>query len=181
MLIVEGPDGAGKSTLLNEFATELGVEPMPRVVSKDTEALTDLRQWVDDDLARGFGLRLYDRHRMVSEPIYGPIMRDHQEPGFNDLYWMVPRMQRFYEIRPIIIYCLPPLATVQDNLADDEDNSSVVNHIRAIYSAYVSRIAIDTMINPNIFVWDYTAHDSKRPPWFNTVIRAITEDSTYVR
>lgn len=177
MLIVEGPDGAGKTTLLTRMSHQLHLEVEPRVVTKDTEAMVDLRRWVDEDLDRGFGRRLYDRHRLISEPIYGPIMRETQEPGFNDLYWMAPRINRFYSLEPIIVYCLPPLATVVHNIMNDPDNSAVLKHIEQIYSAYVARISLDTVINPaNTYIWDYTKWaPGDMPPWFSLVKSTLLE------
>ena len=157
MLIVEGPDGSGKTTLVNLLKAELGVGVAPRVVSKDTEAMVDLRGWVDHNLDTGLVPTIFDRHRLISEPIYGPIMRDDAEPGFDTLSWLAPRMKRFYELRPFIIYCLPPLSVVLENLKGDPDNIAIVDRAERIYQSYVSRISLDLEFAPRTpMVWDYT-------------------------
>jgi len=156
MLIVEGPDGAGKTTLIQALQHELGLPIAPRVVSKDAEAMVDLPAWVEMNLSEGFQHRIFDRHRLISEPVYGPILRHDQEAGFDDIETMQRWMFKFYNLQPIIIYCIPPLDTVLKNIAGDIENQVVWDHIRGIYSAYVARAAIDCRAGRNVFIYDYT-------------------------
>lgn len=178
MIVVEGPDGAGKTTLISRLALELNLPIAPRVVSKDAEAMVDLQKWVDENLEEGFQPRIFDRHRLISETIYGPILRYDQEPGFNEMAWLAPRMRRFYELEPIIIYCLPPFQTIWDNITDDPDNTAVLNKIRPIHSAYVSRAALDSVFAPGIIkVWDYTNSPTIRglPTWLSEIKHTINQ------
>lgn len=177
MIIVEGPDGAGKTTLIRHF-TEDGIPIAPRVVSKDTKAMTNLQDWVDNNLDEGFQGVIYDRYRLISEPIYGTILRDHPEPGFADLKWLGPRLRRFYELEPIIIYCLPPLDVVVENIKNDPDNQVVLPYIRRIYSAYIAKAAADLEFAPGtVRVWDYTSTPriNDRPFWFNSAVYELKE------
>ena len=139
IIIVEGPDGSGKTTLVNMLKEELGISVAPRVVSKEATAMTDLMSWVDDNLDNGPVPTLFDRHRLISETIYGPILRPESSPGFDDLSWLGPRMTRFYKLEPLIIYCLPPLETVLANLKGDPNNLAVIDFTDRIYQSYVSR------------------------------------------
>lgn len=159
MIIVEGPDGAGKSTLIKRMADALDLPIAPRVVSKTAEALVDLKVWVEENLNQGFQPMIYDRHRLISEPIYGPILRKEQERGFSDFNWLQRQLDGlYYHVQPFIIYCLPPLTTVKANLRDDFDNVVVAGHIDQIYSAYIARAALDyTLAQLNIVAYDYTA------------------------
>lgn len=158
MIIVEGPDGAGKSTLIKQILNEFPqLSVAPRVVSKETEALVDLRVWVDNHFLEDTKNVIFDRHRLISEPIYGPILRrQNQEPGFTDRDWMYDSLVKLYiHTKPLVIYCLPPLEVVKANLANDPDNVKVVDSIDAIYCAYVAKSSIDA-ITGRAFVWDYT-------------------------
>lgn len=178
MIIVEGPDGAGKTSLINTLVDRWGYPVAPRVVSKNTEAMIDLQAWVDENLDLGFQQVIFDRHRLISEPIYGPILRETTEPGFTELAWFGPRLQRFYDIKPIVIYCLPSLYTVRRNLAYDPDNTRVKDHISKVYRSYVNKIATDLVLAPNTtHVWDYenSLQIDGLPHWLYDVNQQIKE------
>lgn len=172
MIVVEGPDGAGKTSLIKLLNQVYDIPIAPRVVSKDTEAMVDLQKWVDDDLDKGFQRVIYDRYRLISEPIYGPILRNKSEAGFDKLSWLAPRLKRFYDLKPTIIYCLPPLETVLSNIDGDTDNIAVALRIRSIYSAYVAKAAADySFAQTTIHVWDYVNSPTIKgyPIWANTL------------
>lgn len=158
MIIVEGPDGAGKTTLIEQLKERYGLEVAPRVVTKGAEAMTDLKVWVEQNLAEGFQYRIFDRHRLVSEFIYGPLLRQQQQPGFTDMSWSWRQLAKLYEgVEPIIIYCLPPLEVVKANVSSDPENVVVADHIEAMYTAYVHRISLDMIHRPrHTVIWDYT-------------------------
>jgi len=159
VLIVEGPDGAGKTTLIKKLQAQFGLEVAPRVVSKDAEALVDLKHWVEDNVITAPHKLIFDRHRLISEPIYGPVLRGEQQPGFIDTHWMTAMLGQFYAGEPLIIYCLPPLETVKANIADDPDNMVVKDHIEGIYAAYTARAALDATLSPrSTVIYDYTEH-----------------------
>lgn len=177
MLIVEGPDGGGKTTLIRQLQEAFDIPVAPRVVTKDTKAMLNLRTWVDDNLDKGFQNMIFDRYRLISETIYGPILRDKAQPGFDDLVWITPRMKRLYELRPTIIYCIPPLETVIKNITSDPDNKVVASKIEAIYSAYVARAALDYTFSPGIVkIWNYKTSPSidGKPIWFNAIHEYMT-------
>lgn len=156
MIIVEGPDGAGKTTLIKNITEAYpDLEVAPRVVSKETKDLTDLQKWVDHNLAQGFQYKLFDRHRLISEFIYGPVLRRVQRPGFTSGAWVHGSLRRFYMIKPVIIYCLPPLDVVRHNVVGDIDNSKVELHIEQIYTAYLQRASLDVTF-AGALIYDYT-------------------------
>lgn len=157
MILVEGPDGAGKSTLIKSLVEVTGFEVAPRVVSKDTKAMLDLKVWVEDNLDLGPHDAIYDRYRLISEFIYGPVLRSTQAPGFDDPDWVLHNLSHLYKNDPIIIYCLPPLDVVRHNLQGDDDNSAVRDFIDAIYTAYLQRAAMDLIMRPHrTIIHDYT-------------------------
>lgn len=147
MLIVEGPDGSGKSTLVRRLSKDLNLPVASRVVSADTTALVDLAEWTERNVAAGFQHTIFDRHRLVSEPIYGPILRPRQETKFLDFGWMSNVVWQFYQAKPVIIYCMPDLRTVWANIVDPDTDNSVFqgrySEVEAIYAAYINRAVHD--------------------------------------
>lgn len=144
MIIVEGPDGSGKTTLVERLAREIRLPIAAKVVGSDTKPLFDLRKWTEQNVEKGFQPLIFDRHRLISEPIYGPAMRSRQDASFYDLGWLSDMMWRFYQAKPIVIYCLPDIVTVRENvLREETDNSAVRDHIVAIYAGYVARASMD--------------------------------------
>lgn len=144
MIIFEGPDGGGKTSLAVRMSRELGIPIAPKVVSADTQPLTNLRDWTEVNVSKGFQRTIFDRHRIISEPIYGPAMRAKQDLAFCDLGWMLEMTSRLYACDPIILYCLPPLHVVRKNVFnDDTNNEAVKGRIGAIYAGYVARASID--------------------------------------
>lgn len=144
MIIVEGPDGSGKSNLVSKLARDLNLPVSPKVVGSDTRPLVDLAEWTESNVNKGFQAMIFDRHRLISEPIYGPATRARQDSNFCDLGWMTDLMWRFYQANPLVIYCLPDLHTVRKNVLDPStDNEAVAKRITAIYAGYVARAAMD--------------------------------------
>ena len=178
MIVVEGPDGGGKTTLIELLKVELGLPVAPRVVDKDTTTRYDMKAWVDNNLEEGFQPMIFDRHRLISETIYGPILRYNQQPGLTDTKWLAPRLRRFYEIEPILIYCIPSWAAVFTHIEHDSDNDAVREKMEAIYAAYVARAALDHAFAPGIVkIWDYEKSltiDGK-PAWLEFIKTHIHE------
>jgi hypothetical protein len=164
MLIVEGPDGAGKTTLVQKLMADTSWPLAEKVVQSDTTHDIDLQHWVNDNLAKGFHRTIYDRHRLISEPIYGPVLRSQQAPGFGELAWLSEAQFRFHHIDPIIIWCLPPHDEVWSNVQDDEDNEVVADHIEQIYWLYHNAAA---QWPGKLMVWNYTITN------YDTLISAV--------
>lgn len=165
MFIVEGPDGAGKTTLIRRMQAELNFEIRPRACTSDNGIdVATLREWVEADLSRpvhdkGF----YDRHPLISEPIYGPIIRGRMADGFSDWSWMAKMLSIFNHRQPVIVFCLPPKQIVLDNVRDTHEAttdhlSGVLQHCTALYEMYCFRTAQQSQ-HGDVIVWDYTTAD----------------------
>lgn len=166
MIVVEGPDGAGKTTLITGLQARWPMNLQARVVGTDTVALTDLVAWVEhhnrlQNWVPGAQPRLYDRHRLISEFIYGPVMGRPPEPGFDDLAWVSRELKLFYMQQPLIIYCLPPIEEVRHNVQFGEtDNTAVQDRIDQLWVGY-ARLAANDCLYHDALLWDYTQGDSE--------------------
>jgi adenylate kinase family enzyme len=172
VIIVEGPDGAGKTTLIQQIASHFELPVAPRVVSKEANAMVSLKPWVEKNVSEGFQVTLFDRHRLISEPIYGSILRKTFEPGFDDFAWLYSMYTMFYNAKPLIIYCLPEYETVRANLEGDEDNTAVVHKIRRVYAQYVAKAASDCTQH-GAMRYSYTTPLHTLSNIFNAVEKAV--------
>jgi len=181
MIILEGPDGSGKTTLAKQLAGIMGLEIAPRVVSKDAEAEVDLVKWVDQNLNQGFHDTIYDRHRLISEPIYGPMLRGETEPMFDNFMWLSSQFLRFYRLGPVIIYCLPPFGAVWESVRSDPDNKVVHDQrmARGIYDLYVARAASDyTRIGTRVLIYNWIKDGHSLLAMAEFIRSTIEEEST---
>ena len=164
MIVVEGPDGAGKTMLVQALASKFDVPIAPRVVSKDTEVLVDMMAWVHDNVRAGWQRRIYDRHRLISDPIYRfiiPVKEDDFE--FYDYVWLSEQVEIWVkDVQPIVIFCLPDWPTVLGNLKREGDranvdNSVVIPHMAKIYQDYVAAASVWRLLLGDDFIHhDYT-------------------------
>lgn len=164
MIVVEGPDGAGKTTFISQLVEATGLPVAPRVVAKDTTAMGDLQRWVHENVTRGWHETIYDRHRLISEPIYGLVMRpDTPEPGFSDLSWFYAMLEEFYHSKPVVVYCLPPFEVVWENIMKDDDNKTFHREgrkVRQIWTAYMNKACTEFALRKGyVWVYDYTTDD----------------------
>lgn len=139
MIILEGPDGSGKSTLQKSLL-EAGFEAGPRAVTSEGGVIDreNLVQWVWEDLMTWRSpdqqLRVYDRHPLVSEYIYGPIVRGDVAPGMLSPF--AREMGHWFVRNALVIFCLPPLETVQVEVQKEAQMEGVVENIDDIYMSY---------------------------------------------
>lgn len=137
MIIVEGPDGGGKTTLIERILAQY-----PRTLQLHARAsegvsgpVPDLYEWALKDL-NTWGqqpLSVYDRHPLISEYIYGPIVRGVMDPRFH-----TTSLRRHLARRALVIVCLPSLGAVRASVSDDRDMPGVRTHIDAIWTSYAS-------------------------------------------
>ena len=160
MIIVEGPDGSGKTMLLETLMAQYPSIPLHDRASRSGPdggpvddlygwAMRDIRSWRDDPV------QFYDRHPLVSEYIYGPIIR-----GSVDYRFLNTPYRRFLERRALTIVCLPPLEAVRSSVSAERDMLGVVAHIDAIWTLYAS-LSATWSAGPglSLITYDWTTQD----------------------
>jgi hypothetical protein len=120
-----------------------------------------LYDWYLKDMRRismkGAAGNVYDRHPLISEPIYAPIVRKTtpQEP-FDNPSWV--RSQSIHMAKQaLVVVCLPPLWVVRTNTSQSVQMPGVVDNIQQLWTAYNQFISAN---RTGVIVYDYTNHDT---------------------
>lgn len=133
-VILEGPDGGGKTTLIRHFLQK-GMRQHPRASHSTGGPVPALDTWVTNHSNPGTGW-VFDRHPLISEPIYGPICRGKVPGQFNDLRWVEEETRRCAADN-VLVLCLPPQAIARENAGKDGQMVGVLDHYDEIYNAYL--------------------------------------------
>ena len=155
MFIVEGPDGSGKTTLVARLENMLGVSREPRAVTAGAEKIKPIGAYVQEELDKGFGLRLYDRFALISSPMYLSLPNPTFSEEMLDLVWLASAWRRLRQIDPVIILCLPDFATVKANVAKDESSKVMWEYWETIYWNYHNWLAVN-LENTSVLHYNYT-------------------------
>jgi len=165
IIIVEGMDGTGKTTLVQQLAHHLDVESKKFVKSSSgpdedyksilvDNTVSEINE-LETASAEGRPIkRLYDRFPLISEAVYGPILRGHN--CFGDQYH--PLRSRLLALKTVIIYCRPHRDVIQANIQQAPQMSGVQEHFRELLSAYDKLFLelTETPVNSYITLYDYT-------------------------
>lgn len=159
MIIVEGPDGAGKTTLVEKLEEQLGITREPRAVSAGAKKLVPISDWIETEIDKGFGLRLYDRFALISSPMYISLPDRTFSEQMLDLGWLQDQYRHLRKVNPVIIVCLPPFEEVRKNLRKSEEAhyDSLVDHWETVYWNYHNWLAEHMGLSTSLVHYDYTA------------------------
>lgn len=177
MIVVEGPDGAGKTHLVQSIRQHFPDLPLaPKAMSSDISPNVNMKTYIEAWVGPARpSYALFDRFALISGPLYAPILDDkYQLNIYSNIDWMVQQHSRFYgSVRPLVIYCLPPVSVVRDNVRNDSDNAKAAPYIERIYAAYVNRAAMDAGYTHNLR-YDYTeGHTVDKPTPLARVLARI--------
>lgn len=145
MIVLEGCDGAGKSTLGEQLAKAY---QLPLVHQKggpnrtQEELFADMRERNERQKTE---LVIYDRIPIISENVYGKILRGHSRMENPEGLVM---FNQWIETKPLLIYCRPPVSRlVNSELIKKEHDSA--EHIDQLKTRIVQVSACydDLMIN----------------------------------
>jgi hypothetical protein len=144
-VIVEGPDGGGKTTLVTFLHKTLGLPVQPRSSTSTGGPIANLADWVKEQAIWPKGSiphsRLYDRHPIISEPIYGRYVRpgSQVQHPFDSARYQRDVREHLYR-HAVVVWALPDLATVRNNVRDNraDQMAGVVANIDRVHQAYMT-------------------------------------------
>lgn len=165
LIVVEGVDGSGKTTLIQNFRQQAKQLSWLFSRSGPPQGSLDLLMTVQY-LSRGAQYEIpliVDRHPLISEPIYGPIVR-----GKSLIESVYPEDQAFQSIAHLsnrIIYCRTDLETAQRASRRERQMPGVHEQYWALYQAYDKAMEKLATLGARIIPYDWT--ETFRPIDFN--------------
>jgi len=136
LLIIEGPDGAGKTTLIERMRKDLPEAFVIARLAQYPKHPRDIASYLRFIERHPPEMRLVmDRHPLISEPIYGPILRGiDQAAGFS----LQTHFSRFLPSHLNMIYCRPADETILANVVKNRQDQleGVVERARDLISHY---------------------------------------------
>ena len=167
MIIVEGMDNSGKTTLVETLMTpmdkqgiEVHTEHSPSQLIA-TGRIKEWLTWIEISFMPENQRFIYDRHPVLSEMVYGPILR-----GAN-LLKTTDHLARLKLLNPLIIYCRPDDDTIFD--FRKPEMKGVKKNKDKLIVAYDSMIR--SLYNNHFDVWQYNFKNKKS----DQMIRFLTQ------
>src|SRR5690606_6134543 len=136
-------DGSGKTTLAQQLSFRLGKVPIKRFVTSggptDFDSLVEqtkitLMELHDQVTQNQRPVVIYDRFPLVSEAVYGSILRGRNHFGDE---W-VALINLLLALDPIVVYCRPKIGLILQNIRETADSQmdGVVSRARKLINAY---------------------------------------------
>jgi hypothetical protein len=144
-IIIEGMDGSGKDTLINRLSQLMPGHTLHKRASTSLGGpVADLAVWTATDVRTMADQppSLYNRHPLVSEPIYAHIreVNGGLRPPWTNAVW-VKTYQRLAADQALLVICQPPWAEVRKNLlrsGPDAHMPGVYSNAKTLYDAYAN-------------------------------------------
>jgi len=132
---VEGFDGSGKTTLCKYISEKYNV-----LVTRSPGPKTrkEMISWIDT--CTMVPPTLMDRFTLISERVYGPILREKCELADYDIYYLCENL--VIRVNPLIIFCRPSIEKIIKGLKSEDHMDGVLDNCVRLIKAY-DDIAID--------------------------------------
>lgn len=154
MIIIEGMDNSGKSTLAEFIGsrTRVPVEHSPSELVRSGR-YEEWLYWIEWSLLGERGHYVFDRHPILSEPVYGPVCRG------RNLLETTSYLIELKERDPFILYCRPPDEKIFN--FEKEEADGVIEHAVELLNAYDDFFHKIIQSGFDVYVYDYTSVDSE--------------------
>lgn len=156
MIVLEGMDGSGKSQLAQRLSNHLNIPIHERASHSTNGPVDNLWEWVYNDVSEMASqpIAIYDRHPLISEYVYAPILRGSLRDEFHTE--QARRLLKRWANNVFLIYCDPGIDEIYKNLTrlPDEQMKGVTENISELYYSYKALITYWPGSNPPA-VWDY--------------------------
>lgn len=134
LVLLEGPDGGGKTTLAQRLLKGTG---HPTLLVKRSgppgavETLNAQAKWIADQADSGLNI-IADRHPIISDSIYGPVVRKESTP-----FWEPAEVARtIHRTDTLIVYCRPHYARMDVSRRAEDQMEGVHQNYRALVNEY---------------------------------------------
>lgn len=155
LFIIEGPDGSGKSTLIKKLRESLPQYAAFISTTSRPSDLGDILGYMDWTTYPRRDLIIFcDRYPLISEMIYGPILR-----GTSLIKGTVKDFEKYLRFQSAyIINCRPPSKQIKKNIKKNDQRGGVVECIDGIIKRYDDLMAdISDETGIPILHHDYTS------------------------
>lgn len=158
-VIVEGMDASGKDTLIAKLTEWLPNHTLHERASTSLGGpVANLAEWVARDAVRmsETGPWIYNRHPVISEPIYGKYRPGKPtEESFTNAAWL-DAYRRIVAAESVLIVCSPPYYRVRETLREQGPDA----HMPGVYDNQLDLWLsyIELPWPGPIIRYDYTKH-----------------------
>lgn len=156
MIVVEGPDGGGKTTLVRKICSQWGLLEGERGVPDRDKLYTVTRQDTYRALSMAVGgeapVKVWDR-LFISELVYSGVMNRPCEFSTSESGFIHEILKA---LRCPVIFCIPPVEVVKENITKDKQMIGVADNIDYIWGKYRGLADIWCSQSPRYIEYDYT-------------------------
>lgn len=172
MIVLEGPDGAGKTTLANQLSAALNIAVQHSGgPPKSREEIIERQRTLNDRLRRK-ELFIADRVPLISDSVYGPIIRG--GTPFETLPHFGIEL-RMYLTAPII-YCRPPISRIADTVYKRKEPPKAyksIDHILGVKDNLSGIVLSYDWVVGDFPHWNYDWTGSTDGPSFEELVQRL--------